>query len=69
MYVDRIKLAADRVVSKDQRAERWTRRGEGLKCLLGLPVVECAVGILLVGAGENAFEVIRYGLLNLELEA
>ena len=69
MHIDWDELAADRVVSKDQRAERWTCRGEGLKCLLSLPAVECIVGILLVEADKGAFKAIRDGLFNLELGA
>ena len=66
---DRVELTADRVVSKDQWAERRICRGEGLKCLLGFQAAECIVGILQGEADEDAFEAIRDGLLNLEREA
>ena len=56
-------------MSKDQRAERWVYRGEGLECLLSPPAVECIVGILQIEADKDTFEAFRDGLLNLELEA
>ena len=58
-YVDRVEPNADRVVRKDQRAERWTCGGEGLKCLPILPAVECIVGILQAEADEGAFGAFR----------
>ena len=44
------------MVSKDQRAERWAYRGEGLECLLSPPAVKCVVGILQIEADKDTFD-------------